>query len=171
VETGRVSAAEFFKTKVLGILKGISYEDWLYRYIDHFELNPEGFELMLELKRKGRKVYLLSNLAEFHRAAIETKIPGFFDHFEKNFLSYQMGYHKPESGIYRMLCDRLGDRPESFVFFDDVQVNVDGAICSGMKSIRFSNDRIDLIRSWIEDLEGTNELQEGRKMERIKDQE
>lgn len=153
VETGRMPVAEFFAKDVQEALPGISFDSWLDKFVEHFEVNPEGFELMLELKAKGRKVYILSNLAEYHKVAIERKIPGFFEHTEHNFLSYQMGYHKPEQEIYQKVCEKVGDKPENCVFFDDVPKNIEGAQKAGLKGILFSNDRIVEIRKLVQELE------------------
>ena len=153
IETGRIPVADFYEEYIKRALPGISLEGWIEKYIEYFEVNPEGFGLMLELKKKGRKVYILSNLAEYHKVALERKISGFFDHSAVNFLSYEMGYYKPEAGIYREVIRKTGERPENMVFFDDLPQNIEGAKKAGMKGIVFSNDRIGEIRDYVRRLE------------------
>lgn len=153
VESGRISVSDFFTKYISPVLSKVSYEDWINVFENHFTLNSVGLELLLELKQKGRKVYILSNLAEFHKIAIERKIPGFFEHCELNFFSYEMGYHKPELEIFQKLCKTIGDRPQNCVFLDDVQKNIEGAQKAGMKGILFSNERIDQVREKVRKLE------------------
>lgn len=153
VQTGRLAAVDFFEKYVKAAMPDYTYEKWLEIHVGYFELNPEGYELMLELAGKGRKIYILSNLAEFHKVAIERKIPGFFDYSLLNFLSYEMGYYKPEAEIYREVIQRTGECPENLVFLDDLPQNIEGARKAGLKGILFSNDRIGEIRRSIEELE------------------
>jgi len=153
VETGRISSQCFYEEHIKRVMPGMTYEAWIKRFEEYFEVNPEGFELMLDIKKMGRNIYLLSNLAEYHKVAIERKIPGFFKHADYNFLSYEMGYHKPEPEIYRAVFEKTSERPENFVFFDDLPQNVEGAKKAGITGIQFSNERITEIRKFIMELE------------------
>ncbi len=153
IETGRMTSAEFYKKYVCSVMPGLSFEGWSNIYTEYFELNLPGFELMLELKSRGRKVYILSNLAELHRTAIERKVPGFFGHCVRNFLSYEMRCHKPEPEIYQKLIDGIGEKPGNLVFFDDSPQNIEGAKAAGINGIIFANERIEEIREQIKQLE------------------
>lgn len=154
VETGRLSCEDFFNGHVCGVLPGLSYEDWTNAFAGHYTLNPAAFELLLELKQKGRKVYILSNLAEFHKIAIERALPEFFSYCDHNFFSYEMGYHKPEREIFQSLCSAIGEVPERCVFLDDIPENIEGARNAGLIGFVYSNGEIDRIREGILQLEG-----------------
>jgi putative hydrolase of the HAD superfamily len=148
IETGRMSDIDFYNSYVRNVLPDVSFDDMVNLYEQYFEIRP-GFELMLELKGQGAKVYTLSNLAGFHKKAVERKIPGFFEQFDINFLSYEMRLHKPEPDIYKEIIERIGEKPENLIFFDDSPKNVEGAIAAGINGILFSEDRIDEIREQI----------------------
>lgn len=152
-ETGRIQSAEFYEKCIRHAMPDITYEKWVDKYTEYFEMNPEGFELMLALKRAGRRIYLLSNLAEHHKVAIERKIPGFFGHCEQRFLSFELGCRKPEPEIYRRVIDKIGEEPGNLVFFDDLPRNIEGAKKAGIKGIVFSNERIGEIRKQVVTLE------------------
>lgn len=62
IETGRMSDQDFYIGYVRNVLPGVSYDGLVNLYEQYFEVNRPGFELMLELKGQGRKVYTLSNL-------------------------------------------------------------------------------------------------------------
>jgi HAD superfamily hydrolase (TIGR01509 family) len=153
VETGRISCSDFYEGRICRALPGISYEAWIRAFEEDYTVNAAAFDLMLELKRKGRKVYILSNLAEFHKIAIERKVPGFFQYCDHNFFSFEMGYHKPEPEIFRTLCETIGEKPENCVFFDDVPKNVEGARKAGMKGVVYSDGEMERIREEIRRLE------------------
>lgn len=51
--------------------------------------------------------------------------------------SHEEGYLKPDPRIYRIACDRLDVAPESALFLDDVEENVEGARAIGMNAITF----------------------------------
>lgn len=153
VETGRISGQEFYNRYVLPIMPGLSYEEFIQSYVDCSYVNTSGMELLMELKNKGRDVYLLSNLADFHKIAMERRAPGIFDICKRNFLSYELGYHKPEAEIYREVCKAIGEKPENCVFFDDVKENVEGAKRVGLIGIHFDNKDIGAIRKRLEELE------------------
>ena len=153
IETGRMSCDDFFRSHVRSAMPGISYEEWVQVFIDHYTVNPVGMELLKQLKGQGSKVYILSNLAEFHKIALEKKIPELFSICDKNFLSYELGFHKPEIEIYEQVYKDIGEKPEKCVFFDDVTDNVEGAEKAGMKGIHFSNGNIEAIRKRIKELE------------------
>ena len=65
-------------------MPGFSYNDLIEVYTEHFNPNYPVLDLLKRLKGKGRKVYILSNLADFHRIAAENRIPDIFKLFDKN---------------------------------------------------------------------------------------
>ena len=153
IETGRITREEFYEKRICRFLPGISFEDWMQTYVDHFEINPPAMKLLLYLKQKGNKVYILSNLAEFHKQAIESKIPGFFNLCDKNFLSYELGFHKPEQEIFKTVVRDIGEKAENCVFFDDIPKNIEGANKAGMIGILYSDEHVSDIYERIKALE------------------
>lgn len=53
--------------------------------------------------------------------------------------SYQVGITKPDSGVYQLTADRLGEKPEDCVLIDDSELNCNGAEKTGMKAIKYDN--------------------------------
>jgi FMN phosphatase YigB (HAD superfamily) len=146
VETGRISGAEFYMNYVKSAMPDLCYEEWLGVFEDHYTINFAGLNLLQKLNSEGKETYLLSNLAEFHKIAIERKFPWFFNTCKRNFLSYQMGFHKPEAEIFKILCNTIEQEPENCVFIDDVTANIEGAKKAGFMGIHFANDKIAEIR-------------------------
>ena len=112
-------------------------------------LLEEGVSLLKDLKAKGHKVYILSNQAEYNRIAIEKKFPGFYSMCTYNFLSFELGYYKPDIRIYEAAIKGIGATPAECTFFDDLQENIDGAKKAGMNGICFAPERIQEIRAKV----------------------
>lgn len=112
--------------------------------IEIFWKHPEGFvqeysyatPMIQQLKKKGYKVYLLSNYP-LGMYQVHWPMFSFFLEVDGYIVSAQECMKKPDERIYRLLCDRYQLKAEECLFIDDRQVNVDAAITMGMKSVLF----------------------------------
>jgi putative hydrolase of the HAD superfamily len=149
VETGKISGRKYFKDLIS--LTGLDwrYQDWIQAWADIYTINNTGMDLMLNLKRSGHGVNLLSNLAEYNKEAIDLKFPHFLSETECNFFSFEVGYHKPDPRIYKTVYNSLSIPPDKCVFIDDMAENVEGAISAGMTGIVFSIENIEEIKAEI----------------------
>ena len=89
-----------------------------------------------ELKRMGLNVYYLSNYSAFSIAA-NPDVLDFIPCMDGGVFSFEVKAVKPESEIYRCLCDKYGLKPEECLFTDDVPANVKGAQACGFQGIVF----------------------------------
>ena len=80
---------------------------------------------------------IISNIEETtHQIVREWHV---LDNFEHQFLSYQIGYAKPDLRIYEHVIDSLPFEGQEIVFIDDRPSNVDSAQKCGINSIYFTN--------------------------------
>lgn len=95
-------------------------------------------ELVRDLKAAGYGVYLLSN-ASVRQHEYWPRVPcaGLFD---GTLVSCDVGFIKPEPGIYRAFLDKFGLQADECVFVDDVPMNVEGARRCGMEGFIFRDD-------------------------------
>ncbi|MBR4745052.1 MAG: HAD family phosphatase [Oscillospiraceae bacterium] len=100
-------------------------------------LMPESANYLLELKARGYKVYLLSNIARDSYHFVK-EYP-FFNKIDGGVFSYRERVCKPDEGIYRVLLGRYGLDPAETLFFDDNPKNVDAAQKLGIRSILFTD--------------------------------
>jgi glucose-1-phosphatase len=149
VETGRVSSEGYFNRTIAPQLPGISYEDWIGAWMNNYSLNQAAWDLLEESRDRGHSTGILSNLSEFNKLAIERKFPHFFRGAHRNFLSYELGLHKPDAEAYLAVSRQLGIAPAGCLFLDDVEENVLGARAAGLASMRFDNGRIAEIRDTL----------------------
>lgn len=90
-------------------------------------------ELLGDLKAAGYDLYALSNYSVWYEI-IEAKL-GLSAYLGWDFVSCRTGHRKPAPEAYLAAVHALDRPPSSFVFVDDRQLNVDGAIGVGMQGI------------------------------------
>lgn len=109
----------------------------------------ERLNRLAELRRRGHKVYMLSNtneimwkeyiLPEFRKlgGALE-------DYFDGTVTSFEAGVCKPDERIYRYAVEKLGLNPAETTFFDDGPANVEAARSLGFRAVHItdSNDML-----------------------------
>ena len=103
----------------------------------HCSLNNSMINLSKKLSQKGITVGILSNTEPASYSVIE-KLTS-LDHFEYKFLSYNIGYLKPNQEIYRHVIDNVPFLKEELFFIDDLKTNVESARVEGIDSVQYTD--------------------------------
>ena len=111
----------------------------IYNSLDN-SLYDETLEIINELKNKGYKVGLLSNLRLMDYKRYEEQIKKI--NFDYLFLSYEIKCIKPSSDIYLQVIDALDCEADNIIFFDDNQKNVNGAKQLGINAYQVTGENI-----------------------------
>jgi len=99
-------------------------------------INDELFKVVRLLKEKSYEIAMISNDELPTRDYIERHIKGTkYDLFDHYVLSTEVGFVKPEPGIFRYTCEVFGIKPSELVLVDDNSDNVQGAREFGSKAI------------------------------------
>lgn len=105
----------------------------------HSMLTPisDTVEVLKELKKKGYKLYALSN---YHREAFKATYENnsFFRLLDGRVISYEINKLKPEREIYEALIEKYKLVPEETLFIDDTKANILGAKNAGIHGIIFT---------------------------------
>lgn len=90
-----------------------------------------------ELKRRGHRVFFLSNYFEFliHAAPDALRFTRYMD---GGIFSCNEKVVKPDSEIYSRLCERYGISKDNCVFIDDSPKNIKGANDFGIRGILYT---------------------------------
>ena len=136
-EAGKMSEDEYIPmlmraAEVEGV---VSQEKFCYIYSEIFSINYDVAELLEKLS-KNYRTFLLSNTNPVHRK-YGYKNFKFFKHFEKLFYSDEVGFVKPEEGIYRTVEEYSGLKPEEHLFIDDIIDYAEGARRCGWHAVQF----------------------------------
>lgn len=97
------------------------------------------------LKKKGYKVYILSNFCETLLNKVRKDIPE--QYVDGAVWSYEVKMMKPEKEIYEYLLDTYQINPKKAVFIDDRRENLTAAEKKGIHTVQFKN-----FRQAVEDL-------------------
>lgn len=91
-----------------------------------------------ELKRKGYRVYYLSNYSRRAREQCSDVLE-FTAYTDGGILSYKERLVKPDPAIYHLLMKRYGLKAKESVFLDDTLENIETARRIGMQGIWFQS--------------------------------
>ncbi len=103
-----------------------------------FEPIAGSMDWIRELKRKGYKVYALSNWGRPFYEQGKEKL-AFLEEMDGYFLSYRYHMLKPSAEYFQLLLDTYHIMPEEAVFLDDVEKNVRAAEALGIYGIVVEN--------------------------------
>lgn len=145
IEEGKITREQFYDEfrKLAG--KNISNSDidsgWL-AFLTGIPIYK--LELLKELRKKY-KVYLLSNTNPIimdwaHSNKFCKTGEVLSDFFDKVFLSYEIGYAKPERESFEAVIKGTGLKPSETLFLDDGQSNLDEAAKLGFKTYLVDQD-------------------------------
>ena len=140
LEEGKLSKEEFYEAvrKEAGMF--ISDEAINYGWMGFLKELPEDKLTMLEeLKKKGYRLYLLSNtnpviMSWAFSSEFSLQGKSIDEYFDKLYLSYQIGWTKPHPEIFRYMFNDSGMVPSETLFIDDGIANVEMGDKLGMKT-------------------------------------
>lgn len=116
--------------------------DIVHTWIYHIPPIPGMEELLVDLQKRGKKLYLLSNIG---KTFIEKKDEfSILSHFDGCVFSADVGYIKPSKEIFTHLCRIYDLDPTESVFIDDLAANVEAAKAFGMNALQFFGDAEEL---------------------------
>ncbi|HEY9053506.1 MAG TPA: HAD family phosphatase [Rectinemataceae bacterium] len=107
-----------------------------------FTINRETIAIVRDLKDRGFKLLILSNMNFEGKKRLEGPArfldgKDWYSLFDDVLLSCDLGLMKPERAIFEACAARAGGEPGSCLFIDDMETNVLGARDAGMQAIRF----------------------------------
>ena len=102
------------------------------------EAIPGMYELLLELKARGHRLFGLSNWSAETFVQIKEDFPA-LKLLEGMVVSGYVKCLKPSPEIYQLLLDRYSLKASDCVFIDDNAANVAGAEAVGIRGIRFTS--------------------------------
>ncbi len=151
----KVSESEF-KNKIAEDLElcetgHISMSELWENFGRKFNVSPLGFEhIFIECFQKKAKLnddvmaivkslpsVMLTNQIPWHAEYCRKR--GWFSSFSKVFLSFDLGYRKPDSRTYQLVLKELGVMPSDALLIDDKAENVKSAQMIGMKGVVFQS--------------------------------
>ena len=114
-------------------LRKIFSDGWIDRLIT---IMPESLEFYYEVKKRGFKIYIITDFAEdtFNHCRARDV---FFDEADGIVVSAREKLLKPDPAIFNCLLNRYSLKPEACLFIDDLPKNIAAAKDLGMQGIQF----------------------------------
>ena len=139
LDGGRLSLEEAIHEYEKKYPDDVDVMSWFLRNGEQMAVKrPEIWDKVAALKKKGYKIYILSNYSDelFH---MHTKGALFLDLLDGGIVSYQVHALKPDREIYEILLDKYGLKAEECLFFDDRADNVEGARNVGIQAVQVTS--------------------------------
>lgn len=109
---------------------------WNTYFTKNAKINHDVLHLAKQIK-ESHALGIISNIEEItHKIVHDWKV---LDDFEYQFMSYQIGFSKPDSRIYEHTLNSLPYDSQEIIFIDDKPSNIDSAQKSGISAIHFTN--------------------------------
>jgi putative hydrolase of the HAD superfamily len=108
-------------------------------YFEALDANQPMIDLMAELKAEGYRMAMLTNNVREWEPLWRPMLP-VDEIFETVVDSGFVGCRKPESRIYELTLERIGEPAEACLFVDDVLVNCEGARKAGLHAVHFQDN-------------------------------
>ncbi|MBU1148100.1 MAG: HAD-IA family hydrolase [Candidatus Omnitrophica bacterium] len=140
-EEGKISRHEFFNRVKDALELNIGQDVFMPIWNDIFfevPLNKKMHEFLRGAKG-SYKLIMMSNLNESHFEFLKPRML-IFREFDKLILSYQVGYRKPASEIYKIALDFAEIQASKAFYIDDRRDLVDAAARLGIKGIVFDGN-------------------------------
>lgn len=138
IEKGKITEDEFLSAIKKHIDSKIDQITLAKIYSEIFWENKVLTNLLPELHQKYN-LYLLSNTNAIHKKFGWEKFE-FLKHFDKLFLSYELGYLKPEKEIYQKVLEKIKIKPEEILYVDDIKEFVEAAKECGWNAYHFTSN-------------------------------
>ena len=138
-QVGKISSFEFFQSLKESLFLSLDFDAFVPIWNEIFVENEEVSEVIRSLKGKYR-LGLLSNTDPLHFGYVLPKFP-ILQVFDKWILSHEVGFRKPEVGIFQAAIAWASVDPRKILFIDDIRMHIDVAASLGMEGIHFVSAR------------------------------
>ncbi|MFT7686298.1 MAG: epoxide hydrolase-like predicted phosphatase [Candidatus Azotimanducaceae bacterium] len=134
-ERGEIEGREYHHHLAKKLKLDISYDQFCEGWND-IMIAPidQTVDIIRSLKERI-PMYVLSNANTLHKRHWESTYQNELSHFEKIYVSSDIGCRKPEPESYQHVLNDIGIAAENIAFFDDLIENVDAANALGINAV------------------------------------
>ena len=124
------------------------YKKAYYEYGKKIPYHEDVVEYAHSLKSKC-KIGVFSNLVKLDEQRINDQIN--LSMFDYVFLSYEIGYRKPNLNSYKIVEKKLNTNPKNILFIDDTKENIESAKQRGWNVCNANGYELDKIKECVEE--------------------
>lgn len=125
-------------------------EEVIWNWPNYIDIYREIFPILSELKKKGHRIFVLSNTSKVFYDLLEEHLSPLKELLDGFVLSCDIKAIKPDLVMFKEILDKYQLDPTNCVFLDDIEDNTNAAEKLGIKSyqVKKRSDVIDILKSY-----------------------
>ena len=126
-------------------------EEVIWNWPSYIDIYREVFPVLSELKKKGHRIFVLSNTSKVFYDLLEEQLSPLKELLDGFVLSCDIKAIKPDLAMFKGILDKYQLDPTNCVFLDDIEDNTMAAEKLGIKSyqVKKRSDVVDILKSYI----------------------
>ncbi len=126
-------------------------EEVIWNWPSYIDIYREVFPVLSELKKKGHRIFVLSNTSKVFYDLLEEQLSPIKELLDGFVLSCDIKAIKPDLAMFKEILDKYQLNPTHCVFLDDIENNTIAAQKLGIKAyqIKKRSDVVDILKSYI----------------------
>ena len=126
-------------------------EEVIWNWPNYIDIYTEVFPVLSELKKKGHRIFVLSNTSKVFYDLLEEQLSPLKELLDGFVLSCDIKAIKPDLVMFKEILDKYQLDPTNCVFLDDIEDNTNAAQKLGIKAhqVKKRNDVVDILKTYI----------------------
>ena len=126
-------------------------EEVIWNWPSYIDIYREVFPVLSELKKKGHRIFVLSNTSKVFYDLLEEQLSPLKELLDGFVLSCDIKAIKPDLAMFKEILDKYQLDPTHCVFLDDIEDNTSAAEKLGIKAyqVKKRSDVVDILKSYI----------------------
>ena len=126
-------------------------EEVIWNWSSYIDIYREVFPVLSELKKKGHRIFVLSNTSKVFYDLLEEQLSPLKELLDGFVLSCDIKAIKPDLAMFKEILDKYQLDPANCVFLDDIEDNTKAAEKLGIRAyqVKKRSDVVDILKSYI----------------------
>ncbi|MBZ2086058.1 HAD family hydrolase [Streptococcus oralis] len=126
-------------------------EEVIWNWPSYIDIYREVFPVLSELKKKGHRIFVLSNTSKVFYDLLEDQLSPLKELLDGFVLSCDIKAIKPDLAMFKEILDKYQLDPANCVFLDDIEDNTIAAEKLGIRAyqIKKRSDVVDILKSYV----------------------
>ena len=126
-------------------------EEVIWNWPSYIDIYREVFPVLSELKKKGHRIFVLSNTSKVFYDLLEEQLSPIKELLDGFVLSCDIKAIKPDLAMFKEILDKYQLDPTHCVFLDDIEDNTSAAEKLGIRAyqVKKRSDVVDILKSYI----------------------
>ena len=125
-------------------------EEVIWNWSSYIDIYTEVFPVLSELKKKGHRIFVLSNTSKVFYDLLEEQLSPLKELLDGFVLSFDIKAIKPDLAMFKEILDKYQLDPTNCVFLDDIEDNTNAAEKLGIRvyQVKKRSDVVDILKSY-----------------------